>query len=77
MEQFLLGNLSKNRLERVEDHLLLCSQCIDQAEALAVVLQFLQRETGRPNRDRWQPTASRIQWFRWVVFTFPPSSHTR
>lgn len=51
MKQFLLGRLPRHRRERLGDHLIVCAKCIDHAEALAMILQFLRLATGGPEKE--------------------------
>ena len=46
LRDFIQNRLGKNDLKRVREHLLSCDQCKDR-------LDEIQKETHRPNPDRW------------------------
>jgi hypothetical protein len=76
MEQFLLRRLPWRRRKRVEEHLLVCHECIDQAEALAMILYFLRRAVRSPEWQDEQPNASELQPVRGNVITLPSRPRT-
>jgi hypothetical protein len=76
MEQFLLKRLPWRRRKRVEEHLLVCHECIDRAEALAMILYFLRRAVTSPQWQEGQPHPPEMKQSRGNVITLPHPPRT-
>jgi hypothetical protein len=71
LEQFMLKTLPLQRNGEVEEHLRVCPRCMDNAEALAMVLHFLRRAAGGNGRDAQPSRATQGGRLSEKVITLP------